>query len=437
MDSEGEVWRRDVARRNHPPLVDSRACLCRVDAGLKTVTGAKKYVPSTKLCVQPRIRTSIHPVRPNPAFDRNRIQSPLLPGLPDDLAIACLIRVPRPEHRKLRLVCKRWQRLLAGNYFYSLRKSLSVAEEWIYIIRRDREGRISWDAFDPRFQLWHPLPPVPKEYSKAIGFGCAVLHGCHLYLFGGKDPCKGSMRRVIYYNARTNKWHRAPDMLRRRHFFGACVINNCLYVAGGESEGVHRFLRSAEFYDPSKNRWSFVSEMSAAMVPFIGVVYEGKWFLKGLGPQQQLLTDVYFPETDTWCPASSGGMVAGWRNPSVCLNGRLFALDCRDGCKLRVYDAGAGSWSRHIDSKLHLGSSRAMEAAALVPLNGKLCIVRNNMSITLVDVEARDGAGSGDQRWETIAGKGQLKTFVTNLLSNIAGRRSNRSYIVHCQVLQA
>ncbi|RWW15322.1 hypothetical protein GW17_00020847 [Ensete ventricosum] len=126
-------------------------------------------------------------------------------------------------------------------------------------------------------------------------------------------------------------------------------------------------------------------------------------------------------------------MVTGWRNPSVCLNGRLFALDCRDGCKLRVYDAGAGSWSRHIDSKLHLGSSRALEAAALVPLNGKLCIVRNNMSITLVDVEARDGAGSEDQRWETIAGKGQLKTFVTNLFSNIAGRSSNRSYIVHCQ----
>ncbi|THU45415.1 hypothetical protein C4D60_Mb02t17690 [Musa balbisiana] len=108
-----------------------------------------------------------------------------------------------------------------------------------------------------------------------------------------------------------------------------------------------------------------------------------------------------------------------------------------DGCKLRVYDAGAGSWRRHIDSKLHLGSSRALEAAALVPLNGKICIVRNNMSITLVDVEARDGAGSGDQRWETIAGKGQLKTFVTNLLSNIVGRSSNRSYIVHCQVLQA
>ncbi len=127
-----------------------------------------------------------------------------------------------------------------------------------------------------RYQLWQPLPPVPVEYSDALGFGCAVLSGCHLYLFGGKDPVKGSMRRVVYYSARTNKWHRAKDMQRRRHFFGFCVINNCLFVAGGECEGVQRSLRSAEMYDPNKNKWSYISDMSTAMVPFIGVVFGGR-----------------------------------------------------------------------------------------------------------------------------------------------------------------
>ncbi|KAI6678998.1 hypothetical protein NL676_039794 [Syzygium grande] len=32
--------------------VDSTSCLCRVDASLKIVVGAKKYVPGTKLCLQ-------------------------------------------------------------------------------------------------------------------------------------------------------------------------------------------------------------------------------------------------------------------------------------------------------------------------------------------------------------------------------------------------
>ncbi|KAI3811164.1 hypothetical protein L1987_20881 [Smallanthus sonchifolius] len=94
-----------MERRIQPPLVDTTACLCRVDAGLKTVAGAKRFVPGSKLCLQPDIKPSIHPTRQKPTRDRTLNQSPLLTGLPDDLAIACLIRVPRIEHRKLR-----WER---------------------------------------------------------------------------------------------------------------------------------------------------------------------------------------------------------------------------------------------------------------------------------------------------------------------------------------
>ncbi|RXH85329.1 hypothetical protein DVH24_042097 [Malus domestica] len=117
---------------------------------------------------------------------------------------------------------------------------------------------------------------------------------------------------------------------------------------------------------------------------------------------------------------------------------RLYALECRDGCKLRVYDRVSDSWIKFIDSKLHLGSSRALEAAALVPLNGKLCIIRNNMSISLVDVSSPDKhVESNPQLWENIAGKGHFRTLVSNLWSSIAGRTGLKSHIVHCQVLQA
>ncbi|KAL0382875.1 UNVERIFIED_CONTAM: F-box/kelch-repeat protein [Sesamum calycinum] len=370
------------------------------------------------MCLQPDIKPSIHPTRQKPPRDRNRSQSPLLPGLPDDLAIACLIRVPRIEHFKLRLVCKRWYRLLAGNFFYSLRKNLGIAEEWIYIMKRDRDGKLSWHAFDPMHQVWQPLPPVPREYCEARDFGCAVLSGCHLYLVGGKDPVKGSMRRVVFYSARTNKWHRAPDMLRRRHFFGCCVINNCLYVAGGENEGTRRSLKSAEVYDPNKNRWSFISDMSTPMVPFIGVVYEGKWFLKGLGSQRQVVSEVYQPEIDSWSPVYDG-MVAGWRHPCTTINGSLYALDCKDGCKLRIYDETSGSWSKRIDSKMHLGNSKALEAAAILPLNGKLCIIRNNMSISLIHVSKSDHGSTattdhlgGNYTWERTLQNFSHKFFV-------------------------
>ncbi|KAM1038109.1 hypothetical protein ACFX13_033569 [Malus domestica] len=43
---------------------------------------------------------------------------------------------------------------------------------------------------------------------------------------------------------------------------------------------------------------------------------------------------------------------------------------------------------------------------------------------------------SAEHLWETIAGKGQFKTLVTNLWSSLAGRGRLKSHIVHCQVLQ-
>ncbi|KAG6512567.1 F-box/kelch-repeat protein At1g55270-like isoform X2 [Zingiber officinale] len=423
--------------RVQAPLVDSISCYCKVDTGLKTVAGARKFVPGAKLCGQPEI-VPMGPRKRIARKERNKNQGPLLPGLPDDLAIACLIRVPRAEHHNLRLVCKRWNQLLSHNYFYSLRKNLGIAEEWVYVIRRNRDGKISWHAFDPIYQIWKPLPPLPPDYSEALGFGCAVLSGCYLYLFGGKDPSKGSMRRVVFFNSRTNKWHRAPDMLRKRHLFGSCVVNNCLYVAGGECEGNQRILHSAEVYDPNKNKWTFIAEMGTAMVPYVGVVYEGKWFLKGIDSHNQVVSEVYIPSTNSWS-TSHGGLITGLRNPCISLNGRLFATDCRDGCKLRVFEWATDSWSKFVDSKHHLGNSQAYEAASFVSLDGKLGIIRNNMSIGIVDV-ANPGNNietTSARVWEANVGKGQLKNFVASLWSSIAGRGGLKGHILHCQVLQA
>ncbi|KAL5208345.1 hypothetical protein ABZP36_032780 [Zizania latifolia] len=423
-------------RRNQAPLVDSSGCLCRVERSVAGAAAAR-LVPRSKACVQPSLRASIHPLKQKRSPGRSSGgggQWQLIPGLPDDLAVACLIRVPRADHWKLRMVCKKWFRLLAGNYFYGLRRRLGFAEQWLYAVKCDGDGRVSWDVLDPARRAWRALPPVPCEYAGAVGFGCAVLGGCHLYLFGGRDPRRGPMRRVVFYSARSNRWHRAPDMLRRRHCFGACVIGNRLYVAGGEGGGGG--LRSAEVFDPAKNRWSFVSDMAAALMPFVSAVHGGRWYVKGIGAQRQVLSQVYSPETDAWSALLElDSMVTAWRSPSVSVGGRLYAADCKDGCRLRAYDEAAGAWSCCVDSGHHLGSSHAVEAAAMVALHGKLCVVRNDMSVSVVNVAA--GPGGGGPRWETVAGKGQIKTFVTNLLSSIAGRGRAKNRVLHCQVLEA
>ncbi|CAI9100554.1 OLC1v1037680C1 [Oldenlandia corymbosa var. corymbosa] len=136
-------------------------------------------------------------------------------------------------------------------------------------------------------------------------------------------------------------------------------ISSLAHVAGGGNEGIHRLLRSAEVYDPKKKRWSFISDMSTDMVPLIGVVYEGNWFLKVVGAHRKVLSEFYKPETDSWRPVFDG-LVDGWRN--------LYSLECKDGCKLKVYDEATDSWSKHIDSRMHRGSSKAFKHVLLVSL---------------------------------------------------------------------
>lgn len=159
-------------RRIQAPLVDSSACLCRAERAA-AVASTGRHVPRSRPCVQSSVRASIHPLsekRSSRADRRSDGQRPLLPGLPDDLAIACLIRVPRADHCKLRLVCRRWLRLLAGNYFYGLRGRLGLAEQWLYAFKSDGDGRVSWDVLDPAAAAWRSMPPVPAEYAAAAGF---------------------------------------------------------------------------------------------------------------------------------------------------------------------------------------------------------------------------------------------------------------------------
>ncbi|KAF0912880.1 hypothetical protein E2562_019463 [Oryza meyeriana var. granulata] len=71
-----------------------------------------------------------------------------------------------------------------------------------------------------------------------------------------------------------------------------------------------------------------------------------------------------------------------------------------------------------MDSRRHLGSSRAFEAAALVSLNGKICIIRNNMSITLVDVSNTPTVIeiNSAHMWDIFARKGQHRNSETQHL---------------------
>lgn len=57
----------------------------------------------------------------------------IIPGLPRDLALQCLARIPRVLHGHLRLVSKAWQEVVEGQEFVDTRKQMGLSEDWIYL----------------------------------------------------------------------------------------------------------------------------------------------------------------------------------------------------------------------------------------------------------------------------------------------------------------
>ncbi|RZS04384.1 hypothetical protein BHM03_00034716 [Ensete ventricosum] len=84
------------------------------------------------------------------------------------------------------------------------------------------------------------------------------------------------------------------------------------------------------------------------------------------------------------------------------MEGYIYASDCKDGCKLRVFEGATDSWTANIILEI----LRSFEAASFVSLDGKLGIIRNNMSIiSLVDVtNPGNGIETNSARsWETLS----------------------------------
>ncbi len=95
----------------------------------------------------------------------------LIPGLPKELAMQCLARVPRVLHGKMRAVCRTWRHMVESAEFLELRKHLGFSEDWLYLHVGTsprlleapssvgcRGGSSRWQLVGG-FSLWHALDP--------------------------------------------------------------------------------------------------------------------------------------------------------------------------------------------------------------------------------------------------------------------------------------
>ncbi|XP_011005285.1 PREDICTED: F-box/kelch-repeat protein At1g30090 [Populus euphratica] len=307
----------------------------------------------SQITLSPKFRVAVVQsslLNPSPEFESSLQCEPLIPGLPDDIALNCLLRVPVQSHAACKAVCKRWH-LLLGNKerFFTRRKELGFKDPWLFVFSFHKcTGKIQWQVLDLIHFSWHTIPSMPCKHKVCLhGFRCvSVAHDGTLFVCGGMvSDVDFPLDLVLKYEMQKNRWTVMNRMITARSFFASGVIEGMIYVAGGNSSDLFE-LDSAEVLDPVKGNWRRIANMGTNMASYDAAVLDGKLLVTEgwlwpffFSPRGQ----IYDPTTDKW-ENMAFGLREGWTGSSVVIYGRLFVVSELERMKLKVYDAESDSW---------------------------------------------------------------------------------------------
>lgn len=346
-------------------------------------------------------------------FDLSVNGEPLIPGLPDDVALQCLLRVPVEKHSACKAVSKRWFSLFGSKeHFFTLRKDLGFHDPWLFVFAYHKcTGKIEWKVLDLTHLSWHTIPAMPcKDKVCPQGFRCvSIPHEGVLYVCGGViSDIDCPLNLVLKYEARRNRWTAMKKMITARSFFASGVVDGKMYVAGGNSSDLFE-LDSAEVFDPKKGTWRPISSMGTSMASYDTAVLNGKllvtegWFWPFyVVPRGQ----IYDPLTDNW-ENMAMGLREGWTGSSVVIYGRLFVVTEHERTKVKVYDSGDDSWD--------IVDGPALPEKICKPFRvncwgSKIYVVGRNLHVAVGHIMKLDGEKKPRffVKWETVDAPGSL-----------------------------
>ncbi|CAN6196892.1 unnamed protein product [Urochloa humidicola] len=323
--------------------------------------------------------------------------TPLIPGLPDDAALSCLLRLPVAAHAACRLVCRRWRHLLADKArFFSQRRALGLRRNpYLFTLAFHRcTGKIQWKVLDLAHLSWHAIPAMPcRDRACPRGFGCVAVPGDGALLVCGGlvSDMDCPLHLVLRYDIYRNRWTVMTRMLAARSFFAGGVIDGRVYVAGGYSTNQFE-LNSAEVLDPEKGVWQPIASMGMNMASSDSAVISGKLYVtEGCAwpffssPRGQ----IYDPKINRW-EGMPVGMREGWTGQSVVIDGCLFVISEYERMKVKVYDPVTDSWDSVSGPPM---PERIMKPFSVSCLDSKIVVVGRGLHVAIGHVEKQPAGG--------------------------------------------
>ncbi|KAH9319451.1 hypothetical protein KI387_021220, partial [Taxus chinensis] len=281
---------------------------------------------------------------------------PIIPGLPDDLALRCLAKVSHGYHGLLEVVCKRWQNLIRSSEYAHFKAQQGWCGNWLFV-RTEEQIRGPWNAYDPEADRWHPLPPIPwvNSNQRHLGFSCISVAKKFLVIGGYYTPLDilGPLKKftatneVVQFDPFTNQWSKVAGMRVARSNFACAAVRGKVYVAGGYSQSCASTLTHAECYDPVEDRWQEISPLPSAREDCVGFSCGGLFYVvAGIDNRaEQKTAEVFDPVKGTWYSQLNFWLFFRLMPcPVTTVKDCIYVIDDWDGNNIKVWDASSGSW---------------------------------------------------------------------------------------------
>ncbi|KAF6155238.1 hypothetical protein GIB67_019764 [Kingdonia uniflora] len=229
----------------------------------------------------------------------------LIPGLPEEIGLECMIRLPYTAHRDASRVCKRWRDLVLSRDYYNERKQIGNTHKVACLVQSQSQSQNEFESksvgiglppsyqivmFDSVTQNWEKIDPVPKYPDGLPLFSQLSSVEGKLVVMGGWSPVSWEpVKDVFVYDFTMRRWRQGKDMPSKRSFFAtAAALDGRVYVAGGHDE-CKNALRTAWAYDVREDEWTELTQMSEERDECEGaLVFGGEfWVVSGYATENQ------------------------------------------------------------------------------------------------------------------------------------------------------
>lgn len=196
------------------------------------------------------------------------METELIPGLPDCVALHCLLLLPFHAILAARAVCRRWKHELSSPSFYRIRRAAHVARPIVAMLLR---GKLFPTVGVLHIALYEPATGVFTMRQLAANrpndkMGCsniAMVVGRELVVVGGWDEfALRCLCEVHIYDLLSGAWRPGAPMPVSDWSFYMCGIQRGKLLVIGRRNEENKNLWSALAYDVATDIWLELPEMT-------------------------------------------------------------------------------------------------------------------------------------------------------------------------------